>query len=213
MVLAEEFEEATLLFADIAGFTAYSSQNDPETVVNMLRNLFTEFDRYCLCKNVYKLYTIGDCYVILGIVDAGQRKPAEEAKNVIEMGLIMREVIVKVRREINFDGLDMRIGIHTVSGNPPILKGKIICGILGTDIVRYDVYGEDVMISNKMESNGIKGRIQVSEETKKLIEQEYPYDFNFEFNKEIDFKSTRRKTRGYLVDPVLIESNHEPEEC
>lgn len=70
MVLVEEFEEATLLFADIAGFTAYSSQNDPETVVNMLRNLFTEFDRYCLSKNIYKLYTIGDCYVILGIVDA-----------------------------------------------------------------------------------------------------------------------------------------------
>lgn len=55
----------------------------------MLRNLFTEFDKKCLFRNVYKLYTIGDCYVVLGIADASQRNPAEEAKNVIEMGFEM----------------------------------------------------------------------------------------------------------------------------
>lgn len=69
MVLVDQFEDATLLFADIAGFTEYSSKVEPEQVVNMLRNLFTEFDKKCLTQNCYKLYTIGDCYVAFGIVD------------------------------------------------------------------------------------------------------------------------------------------------
>ena len=100
-------------------------------VVNTLRKLFTEFDKLCLKHNVYKVYTIGDCYVVLGIVDgkilmkkkmltfflilANHRDESLEAKNVIEMAFSMIEVIRKVRVEINFNELDMRIGIHTVN--------------------------------------------------------------------------------------------------
>jgi class 3 adenylate cyclase len=58
----------------------------------------------------------------------------------------------------------MRIGIHT---------GNIIGGVIGTDIVRYDIYGPDVLIANKMESNGEKGRIMISEETLKLINDNF----------------------------------------
>ncbi|CAD8108619.1 unnamed protein product [Paramecium sonneborni] len=196
-VLVEQLEEATLLFADIAGFTEYSSRVEPEQVVNMLRNLFTEFDKKCLTQNTYKLYTIGDCYVALGVVDIGQRNPAQEAKNVVELGFGMIEIIRNVRQIIGFDGLDMRIGIHT---------GKVIAGILGTEIVRYDVYGADVMISNKMESNGERGRVQVSEETKRLLEAQYPGAFNFIHNKLIEFKSINRQTNGYFVEPQKNDS-------
>jgi len=62
-----------------------------------------------------------------------------------------------VREQIKFSELDMRIGIHT---------GSFIGGITGTDIVRYDIYGQDVMIANKMESNGKEGMVLVSESTK-----------------------------------------------
>lgn len=82
------------MFADIAGFTDYSSKVEPEQVVVMLRNLFTEFDKTCLIKNTYKLYTIGDCYVAVGVIDAFQRDPAQEAKNIVEMGFIMIETIL-----------------------------------------------------------------------------------------------------------------------
>ncbi|CAK69401.1 unnamed protein product (macronuclear) [Paramecium tetraurelia] len=201
--LVEQLEDATLLFADIAGFTEYSSKVEPEQVVNMLRNLFTEFDKQCLTQNTYKLYTIGDCYVALGIIDIRQRNPAQEAKNVVELGFGMIEIIRNVRQIIGFDGLDMRIGIHT---------GRVIAGILGTEIVRYDVYGADVMISNKMESNGEKGRVQVSEETKQLLESQYPESFNFIHNKLIEFKSINRQTHGYFVeknDSGFEESHHQ----
>lgn len=84
--LSEEYKDATLLFADIAGFMKYSSSVQPEEVVKMLKNLFTEFDKICINLNVYKVYTIGDCYVVLGFLDANKRNPANEANNVVSMG-------------------------------------------------------------------------------------------------------------------------------
>lgn len=59
----------------------------------MLRNLFTEFDRTCLECNTYKLYTIGDCYVVFGVNDAHDRDPAQEAKNVVKFGFEMIKII------------------------------------------------------------------------------------------------------------------------
>ena len=114
----------------------------------MLKNLFVEFDRKCYELNVYKLYTIGDCYVAFGMIDYNERNPAEEAKNIVDLAFEMIRIIEVVRKQINFDGLDMRIGIHT---------GCVFGGVMGTDIVRYDIYGPDVLIANKMESNGKKG--------------------------------------------------------
>lgn len=55
----------------------------------------------------------------------------------------------------------------------------MIGGVIGTDIVRYDIYGQDVLIANKMESNGKKGHVHVSEDTKKLLEEIYPDEFDF----------------------------------
>lgn len=66
-----------------------------------------------------------------------------------------------MRKTIDFHDLDMRIGVHT---------GKIIGGIIGTDIIRYDIYGINVLIANKMESNGERGAVTISESTKELIE-------------------------------------------
>ena len=68
----------------------------------------------CIKKKVFKLYTIGDCYVVIGMLDNNVRNPVEEAVNVVEMGYGMINIINQVKKKINFDGLEMRIGIHTV---------------------------------------------------------------------------------------------------
>jgi class 3 adenylate cyclase len=112
--LTDEFDEVTILFADIAGFTKYSSSVRPEEVVNMLSKLFTEFDKVCVKHKVYKVYTIGDCYVVLGFINSAQRNPVREAINVVRMGLSMIEIIEVVKKQIDFHDLNMRIGIHTV---------------------------------------------------------------------------------------------------
>lgn len=188
--LTDQFREVTLLFADIAGFTKYSSSVRPEDVVTMLRSLFTEFDKMCLHHKVYKVYTIGDCYVVMGFLNANHRNPLEEAKNVVKMGLSMIEIIRDVRKSINFPGLDMRIGVHT---------GEIIGGIIGTDIVRYDIYGRDVLIANKMESNGLEGHIMVSEVTKNLLEKDENLQFRFEKLKDVECKVLPEPISGYLI--------------
>lgn len=83
----------------------------------MLRNLFTDFDKLCLKHKVFKLYTIGDCYVVLGFTNAKTRNPLQEAKNVIMFGFDMIDVIRNVRASCGNNELDMRIGIHTVNIN------------------------------------------------------------------------------------------------
>lgn len=110
--LIEEFQDVTILFADIKGFTNFSAHHPVPVVANMLRDLFTELDRLCLKNEVYKLYTIGDCYVAMGLIDANLRNVEEEAKNVIEFAFQMLNMIKSVRKK--YPELEMRIGIHIV---------------------------------------------------------------------------------------------------
>jgi len=110
--LIEEFKDVTIIFADIKGFTDFSAHNPAPVVVNMLRDLFTEFDKLCLQNDVYKLYTIGDCYVALGLVDANERNIEEEARNVLQFAFGMINAIKSVRKKN--PELEMRIGIHIV---------------------------------------------------------------------------------------------------
>ena len=107
------FENVTILYADIAGFTKYSSQATSQNVFSLLENFFSEFDKMTIKFNVYKLYTIGDCYVAMGFIDAEDRNYALEAKNVTKMAFSMIDYINEANKlkEIN---LNMRIGIHTV---------------------------------------------------------------------------------------------------
>jgi len=113
--LTDVMEDATLLFADIAGFTKFSSSVEPEEVVKMLSELFTEFDQMCVKLKVYKVYTIGDAYVALGFLNAAERNPPVEANNIIKMGIGMIDIIKRVKKQLNHPGLNMRIGVHTVS--------------------------------------------------------------------------------------------------
>lgn len=114
-LIVDILDDVTILFADIAGFTKYSSSVSALEVLSMLRELFTEFDRLCFNYKVYKVYTIGDCYVILGILDIKNRDPVMELFKVLMVAFDMLEIIKNVKRKINFNELNMRIGIHTVN--------------------------------------------------------------------------------------------------
>ena len=118
----------------------------------MLSEMFTLFDKVCVVHNVYKVHTIGDCYVVMGNTRGDNRDIAEECLSVVAMAQSMIKIIQDVNK-LNNSQLNMRIGIHT---------GEIIAGITGTNIVRYDIYGESVLIANKMESKGESGKIFIS---------------------------------------------------
>jgi len=188
--VSDEFEDVTILYADIKGFTDYSASVEAKDVVTMLSALFTRFDKVCHKYSLYKVYTIGDCYVALSFVNANNRDPGREANNVVKMAMSMVEIIREVRKEIKFEELDMRIGIHT---------GNIIGGIVGTDIVRYDTWGPDVLIANAMESEGVKGHINVSESTKNLLERSCKGLYRFEPYKVVEMEKIESKIPCFLL--------------
>ncbi|CAG9320537.1 unnamed protein product [Blepharisma stoltei] len=181
--------DVTILYADIAGFTAWSSDHNASEVIGMLSEVYTRFDKKCVENNVYKVHTIGDCYVAIGFVGNESRDPAKECLNVINFAQSLNAIIDDVNDELALT-LSMRIGVHT---------GKIIGGIVGTNIVRYDIYGDDVLVANKMESSGVPGSINVSEVTKNLIESYRPGMFNFELHKELEIDTIGRSIKTFLI--------------
>jgi phospholipid-translocating ATPase len=188
----DKFQEVTLLYADIVGFTAWSSNKTPIEVVGMLSEMFTRFDKKCLDHNVYKVHTIGDCYVVMGLTDASNRNTAQECLNVVQMAQSMIQIIKDINQE-NGSELNMRIGIHI---------GQVIAGITGTNIVRYDIYGPDVLMANKMESGGMAGRINVSDAARDVLQMYRPGVFEFELNKEIYAKVINQRRNCYFINQV-----------
>jgi magnesium-transporting ATPase (P-type)/class 3 adenylate cyclase len=187
--ITDRIPEVTLLYADIVGFTNWSSMNSPEDVVEMLSELFTRFDKKCVELNVYKVHTIGDCYVVMGYNGESQRDPCQEALNVLNMAQSMINIIDEINEDYG-SLLKMRIGVHT---------GEIIAGITGTNIIRYDIYGPDVLIANKMESNGAADKINVSDITRVYLKKALPGRFKFSFNKEIEVKVVQRVHKCYFI--------------
>jgi class 3 adenylate cyclase len=178
---SDSYKDVTLLYADICGFTEYSAGKSPRQVIEMLSRLFTDFDKECNRLNLFKLYTIGDCYVVMSMTDKKDRKTIqEEANDVLQLAISMLKIIAKVRKQISFDKLNMRIGVHT---------GDVYGGIIGTEIVRFDLYGQNVVIANKMESGGKAGRINVSNRTKQILQELETSNYVFEDNEEIYVKS------------------------
>ena len=194
--VADVLENVTLLFADIVRYTDFGNKHEPVEVVSMLMELFKNFDHATKACHVYKVHTIGDCYVVMGFngkVSMNERNYYEEAKNVCKMGEEMITIIRDVRKKVNFELLDMRIGIHT---------GTVIAGIIGSSVVRYDIFGSDVLIANKMESAGTPGRINISEETKKILESK-DMPFSVAFNKEVHIDAANRDIKCYLIENGL----------
>ena len=181
------FFQVTVIYADIVGFTPWSSGRDATEIVNMLSMLFTRFDESSLSNKVYKVHTIGDCYVAMGYLTSASRDPAEECKNMIKFAYCMLDIIAEVRQK--HSQLNMRIGLHT---------GDVIGGVMGTSIVRYDIYGTDVLVANLMESNGIPGEIVISETTKQFLEKAQPDKYSYEFHTEV--KAMDRNYKAYKLN-------------
>jgi hypothetical protein len=141
----DDFEDITLLYTDMVGFTEFSKNAlDPKEVVNLLQKVFSRFDQICEDNKVYKVHTIADCYVIMGYngrIDKNRRQKVnvvDEANRVIQSGLEMMETIKEMKESSEssrLKQLDMRVGIHT---------GQVVAGIIGSKVVRYDIFGEGV---------------------------------------------------------------------
>lgn len=157
--LAYEHSDMTFLFADICGFTSWAKSVEAQQVVEVLTKLFSLFDKETTHIGVYKVCTIGDAYV--AITQPNTASPAHEgADRMFSMAHAMIQHIAHVRDRLQIPGLNMRIGMHF---------GKCVGGVIGSQRLRYDIWGLDVLTGNAMESNGVPGKICVSDALKKFV--------------------------------------------
>ncbi|HAT15239.1 MAG TPA: adenylate/guanylate cyclase domain-containing protein [Microcoleaceae bacterium UBA9251] len=158
--IADGFAEVTILFADIVGFTEISSHTSPQELVELLNKIFSAFDRLSDRYGLEKIKTIGDNYMVAG----GLPMPCtNHAESIAEMALEMQQEIMKLSGECD-KPLKIRIGINT---------GPVVAGVIGTKKFIYDLWGDAVNTASRMESQGISGKIQVSDSTYQLLCDRY----------------------------------------
>ena len=159
-LIADRFEQATILFADITDFTGLASQISPTELVSLLNQIFSSFDRLAERHGLEKIKTIGDAYMVVG----GLPKPRiDHAEAIADMALDMQQEIYRFRRKDN-KILNIRIGINT---------GPVVAGVIGLKKFSYDLWGDAVNIASRMESHGKIGEIQVSSSTYELLKHKY----------------------------------------
>jgi adenylate cyclase len=158
--IADQFAEASILFADVVDFTPLAERLQPAEVVGILDHLFTHFDTLAERYVVEKIKTIGDCYMVA----AGVPTPRHDHARVMAlMALEMRDAM-RSRDAVGHLGLELRIGINS---------GPVVAGVIGRKRFLYDLWGDAVNMASRMESHGTPGQIQVTTATHDLLEDEF----------------------------------------
>jgi class 3 adenylate cyclase len=157
--IADLFEHTTILFADLVGFTAWSSEREPVQVFELLEVLYRAFDNIALRRKVFKVETIGDCYVAV----TGLPLPQED--HALIMAKFARDCMVKMGQltteladALGADTatLKMRVGMHS---------GPVTGGVLRGQKSRFQLFGDSMNMAARMESLGSTGQIHVSQQT------------------------------------------------
>lgn len=161
--IADSFAEVTVLFADIVDFTSLSARISAEQLVEMLNQVFSAFDQLAEKHNVEKIKTIGDAYMIVSGLN-GPHPNRPEA--VAEMALEMQAALHRLSEITGID-LNVRIGIDT---------GPVVAGVIGTKKFIYDLWGDTVNTASRMESQGLAGRIQVTQRFYERLMDRYPFE-------------------------------------
>ena len=149
-MIAEGYPEATVMFADLVGFTELSSKVRPEELVAILNTVFGRFDDLAESHGIEKIKTIGDAYMVAcGLPANNQNHLAATA----DYALALLAELSAVNAELGL-ALQARIGMHA---------GYVVAGVIGHRKFSYDVWGDNVNVASRMESTGVPGRIQVTE--------------------------------------------------
>lgn len=154
--IADRHAGVTVLFADLAGFTPWAAQRDPEEVIALLEQVFARFDALLAVAGAEKIKTIGDAYMAV----AGAPEPrSDHAPVMAGLALAFRAEVARLREETGVS-LDVRIGLHS---------GPVIAGVIGSLRFSYDIWGDTVNTASRMESHGEPGRIQLTAETRDAL--------------------------------------------
>ena len=156
--IADHFDDASILFADVVDFTPLASRLDAREVVGMLDRLFTSLDDLVDRYEVEKIKTIGDCYMVAAGVPRPRR---DHAHALAALALEMKEC---ARTCVPGSDLRLRIGISS---------GPVVAGVIGRRRFLYDLWGDTVNMASRMESHGISDEIQITRPTWELLRDDF----------------------------------------
>lgn len=159
--IIERFDNCSVLFADMVGFTKWSEKKNVNELGAVLNHIFSMFDTLANQFGVEKIKTIGDAYMCV----SGLPEPCEDhADRMAKMALTMNKKIT----EAYPDGeIKLRIGIHC---------GEVVAGVIGKNKYAYDLWGDTVNTASRMESHGVEDKIQVSDEFRKLAVDKFKFE-------------------------------------
>jgi adenylate cyclase len=181
-IIADKYDDASILFADIAGFTKRASHTSPTELVRFLDSLYTDFDALVDRHGLEKIKTSGDSYMVV----SGVPEPrADHMQALACLALDMAEA-VSGRKDTHGLGVPIRIGLAS---------GPVVAGVVGARKFFYDVWGDAVNVASRMESTDIEGRIQVPHSVYERLKRTY----KFEERGDIDVKGKGVMHTWYLV--------------
>ncbi|MCZ6863661.1 MAG: adenylate/guanylate cyclase domain-containing protein, partial [Alphaproteobacteria bacterium] len=157
--IANHFDGASVLFADVVNFTPMAASMTPTDLVNLLNEVFSEFDLLVEKHGLEKIKTIGDCYMVASGVP---RVRADHAQALTRMVLEMRDYVGQ--NEIQGRKLSFRIGLNS---------GPVVAGVIGRKKFTYDLWGEVVNTASRMESHGRGGFVQITRATYELVKDDF----------------------------------------
>jgi class 3 adenylate cyclase len=161
--IADLYLESTILFADVVGFTAWSSVREPSQVFSLLETLYGAFDRIAETRRVFKVETVGDCYVAAtGIPDYRKDHATAMVRFAGDVMMKMSKLVKQLEVTLGPDtgDLSLRIGMHS---------GPITAGVLRGQRSRFQLFGDTMNTTARIESTSRSGRIHMSSETADLL--------------------------------------------
>jgi guanylate cyclase len=157
--IADHFDGASILFADVVDFTPMSAKMSPTELVELLNEVFSYFDMLVEKYDVEKIKTIGDCYMVASGVP---RPRSDHAHVLVRLALEMRAFVSQ--RTFAEHKVSLRIGINS---------GSVVAGVIGRKKFIYDLWGDAVNTASRMESHGSEGTIQITRATYELIKSDF----------------------------------------
>jgi adenylate cyclase len=188
-IIADKYDDASVLFADIAGYTEQASDTTPADLVDFLNRLYTDFDRLVERHGLEKIKTTGDCYMVV----SGVPHPRPDHLEALAcLALNMADTVAGLT-DARGREVPVRIGLGA---------GPIVAGVVGSRRFFYDVWGDAVNVASRMETTGREGRIQVSQDVYERLKGE----FVFEERGEIAVKGKGVMRTWFLVAQRDLDS-------
>jgi len=158
------YEMVSVIFTDFKGFTQITEQISPQQVIEALNICFLAFDEICDTYNLEKIKTIGDSYMCAGGLPVPNTTNPIDAINAALAMQAWIESWKKAKQAKSEPVWEVRIGVHT---------GEVIAGVVGKNKFAYDIWGDTVNLASRMESSGEAGKVNISEQTYKLVKHAF----------------------------------------